>query len=218
MFTGIIQTVGTIDAVDPHHGDVRLRVHCPDLKPDQFAEGESICVSGVCLTAIDITTESFAADVSRETLDVTTLAKWHAGTRVNLEPSLALGDRLGGHLVTGHTDGVGEMVGKHTDARSIRMTFKAPEALARYIARKGSVCIDGTSLTVNAVRGVEFDVNIIPHTAAVTTLGERVVGDAINLEIDLLARYAERLAGADEDPAPGATLDLAFLREQGYAR
>ncbi|MEM9172257.1 MAG: riboflavin synthase [Pseudomonadota bacterium] len=197
MFTGIIQTTGTIDALEPRHGDVRLRIDCPALNPKRFAEGESICVSGVCLTALDLTERGFSADVSRETLDVTTLAHWQMGTRVNLEPSLALGERLGGHLVTGHTDGVGTLVERHTDARSIRMRFAAPRALARYIARKGSVCVDGISLTVNAVDGEHFEVNIIPHTAEVTTLGERQPNDGVNLEIDLLARYAERLAAPE---------------------
>ncbi|MEL6199711.1 MAG: riboflavin synthase, partial [Pseudomonadota bacterium] len=173
------------------------RIDCPELEPEQFAAGESICVSGVCLTALDIDAKGFSADVSRETLDVTAFVDWREGSTVNLEPSLAIGDRLGGHLVTGHVDGVARLVSRHDDARSIRMVFRLPEALARYVARKGSVCVDGVSLTVNAVGGDTFDVNIIPHTAAETTLGELGDNDPVNIEVDLLARYAERLMGND---------------------
>ncbi|MEL6447061.1 MAG: riboflavin synthase [Pseudomonadota bacterium] len=197
MFTGIIIAKGRLAALTPRGGDVRVRIDCPELEPEQFAEGESICVSGVCLTALDIDAKGFSADVSRETLDVTAFVDWREGSTVNLEPSLAIGDRLGGHLVTGHVDGVARLVSRHDDARSIRMVFRLPEALARYVARKGSVCVDGVSLTVNAVGGDTFDVNIIPHTAAETTLGELGDNDPVNIEVDLLARYAERLMGND---------------------
>ena len=212
MFTGIILATGTIEAQTPKGGDVRVRIHCPTLKPARFAEGESICVSGVCLTALDIDADGFSADVSRETLDVTAFSDWQPGSRVNLEPSLAVGDRLGGHLVTGHVDGVGELVSRHDDARSIRMQFRMPGPLARYVARKGSVCIDGVSLTVNAVGADTFEVNIIPHTAAETTLGDLVPGGRVNLEIDLMARYAERLMGGDTAPA----VDRESLAAAGF--
>lgn len=205
---------GTIEALAPRGGDVRVRIACPDLSPQRFAEGESICVSGVCLTALDIDATGFSADVSRETLDVTAFASWKVGTHVNLEPSLAIGDRLGGHLVTGHTDGVATLEARHDDARSIRLRFATPPALARYIARKGSVCVDGTSLTVNAVTDATFDVNIIPHTAHETTLGGLRVGDPVNIEIDLLARYAERLLQGRDDTT---AVDGDFLREHGFA-
>jgi riboflavin synthase len=212
MFTGIITAIGTVARMEPRGGDLRVRIDCPALKPDRFATGESICVSGVCLTALDIDETGFSADVSRETIDVTAFSDWQPGSRVNLEPSLAIGDRLGGHLVTGHTDGVGSLVSRHDDARSIRMRFDMPAALSRYVARKGSICIDGTSLTVNAVNGNQFDVNIIPHTAEWTTLGDLKAGSRVNLEVDLLARYAERLLNGGEkatDPISRDTLARA---------
>lgn len=215
MFTGIITAVGTVARLEPRGGDLRVRIECPALSPQQFATGESICVSGVCLTALDIDETGFSADVSRETIDVTAFSAWQAGSKVNLEPSLAIGDRLGGHLVTGHTDGVGSLISRHDDARSIRMTFEMPAALSRYVARKGSICIDGTSLTVNAVQDNRFDVNIIPHTADWTTLGQLKPGDRVNLEVDLLARYAERLlAGGGDD---GSTISRDTLAKAGFA-
>ncbi|MEN7342952.1 MAG: riboflavin synthase [Pseudomonadota bacterium] len=214
MFTGIILAVGHIESLEARGGDVRVRIHCPELQPNRFAEGESICVSGVCLTALDITDSGFAADVSRETLDVTAFSAWTKGSRVNLEPSLAIGDRLGGHLVTGHTDAVGQLTARHEDARSVRMTFSVPEALHRYIAKKGSICIDGTSLTVNEVNDAGFEVNIIPHTAEQTTLSMLKPGDKVNIEVDLLARYAERLLNPEAEP--GTRVDQAFLQRHGY--
>ncbi|MFK8053077.1 MAG: riboflavin synthase [Woeseiaceae bacterium] len=215
MFTGIILAVGKIAVLEPRGGDVRVRVVCPELKPAQFAEGESICVSGVCLTALNIDDQGFSADVSRETLDVTAFSQWKVGSLVNLEPSLALGDRLGGHLVTGHTDAVGRLEARHDDARSVRMTISVPPALSRYIAKKGSVCVDGTSLTVNEVSATGFDINIIPHTADSTTLGTLAVGDAVNIEVDLLARYAERLLTGDSSAA--SAINTAFLEQHGFA-
>ncbi|MEM7762931.1 MAG: riboflavin synthase [Pseudomonadota bacterium] len=213
MFTGIILAIGEIESLRQQGGDVRVRIHCPDLQPNRFAEGESICVSGVCLTALDIDASGFSADVSRETLDVTAFSQWTAGSRVNLEPSLAIGDRLGGHLVTGHTDAVGTLDARHTDARSVRMTIGVPAQLRRYIAKKGSVCIDGTSLTVNAVSDTGFEVNIIPHTAAETTLGDLREGDRVNIEVDLMARYAERLLSGDQADAP---ISREFLARHGF--
>ena len=213
MFTGIILATGTVAAIEPNRGDVVMRFTCPDLEPARFAQGESIAVSGVCLTALDLTDSGFAADVSRETLDVTVLGSWRAGTRVNFEPSLALGDRLGGHLVTGHTDGVATLVDRAADARSLRLRFEAPPELLPYIARKGSVAVAGVSLTVNAADARGFEVNIIPHTASVTTLGDLASGDRVNIEVDLLARYAERLLGAGRDEG----MDRDFLARHGYA-
>ena len=215
MFTGIITAVGTVARLEPRGGDLRVRIDCPELEPTQFATGESICVSGVCLTALDIDETGFSADVSRETIDVTAFSAWRVGSKVNLEPSLAIGDRLGGHLVTGHTDGVGALISRHDDARSIRMTFGMPAALSRYVARKGSICIDGTSLTVNAVQGDSFDVNIIPHTADWTTLGSLQPGDRVNLEVDLLARYAERLLAGGDDG--GGAVSRESLAKAGFA-
>lgn len=217
MFTGIILATGTIESLIPKAGDISVRINCPELRPQQFAEGESICVSGVCLTALNINADGFSADVSRETLDVTAFSSWHVGTMVNLEPSLAIGDRLGGHLVTGHTDGVATLKSRYDDARSVRLQFQVSAELARYIAKKGSVCVDGTSLTVNDAGPDTFDVNIIPHTAAQTTLGALAVGDAVNIEVDLLARYAERLLRGSDD-ASNSAVNGDFLREHGFAR
>ena len=191
MFTGIVQTRGAVTRLEARGGDARLVIDAPDL--GEFRVGDSISVSGACLTAAARTERGFAADVSRETLDRTTLGALGAGAAVNLELSLTLASPLGGHLVSGHVDGVGELLSQEEDARSRRLRFRAPEGLARYLAAKGSVCVDGVSLTVNEVEGREFEVNVIPHTAAVTTLGDARPGSRVNLEADLIARYVERL-------------------------
>ena len=191
MFTGIVQTRGAVARLEARGGDARLAIDAPDL--GEFQVGDSISVSGACLTAAARTERGFVADVSRETLDRTTLGALAAGAAVNLERSLTLAAPLGGHLVTGHVDGVGELLSQEEDARSRRLRFRAPEGLARYLAAKGSVCVDGVSLTVNEVEGREFEVNVIPHTAAVTTLGDARPGSRVNLEADLIARYVERL-------------------------
>ena len=193
MFTGIIQTVGTVASIEPRGGDVRLTISARDLGFDDVAVGDSICVSGVCLTAIALDGAQFAADVSVETLSCTTLGTLKIGNGVNLEKSLRLADRLGGHLVAGHVDGVGKVIAVAPDARSQRWTFELPDALARYVAAKGSICIDGVSLTVNEVEHNRFGVNLIPHTIDVTTFRDKRAGDAVNIEVDLIARYVERL-------------------------
>jgi riboflavin synthase len=193
MFTGIVQDVGRIIALEPRSGDVRLRVAVSRMSLADARPGDSIAVSGVCLTALEITADSFAADVSNETLSLTTLGALTEGSRVNLEPALRAGDALGGHLVSGHVDGVGAVLDIASDARSVRMRFGCPTSLARYFARKGSVAIDGVSLTINDAGPADFSVNLIPHTQQVTTLGEFVVGRRVNLEIDQVARYVERL-------------------------
>ena len=194
MFTGIIQDVGRIASLERRGGDVRLRVEVDRMPLAGVRDGDSIAVSGVCLTVLDIDERSFAADVSLETLSVTTLGAAVPGSRVNLEPALRAGDPLGGHLVSGHVDGLAQVASIASDARSVRMVFTGPQALARYVARKGSVAIDGVSLTVNEVDGDAFGVNLIPHTQQVTTLGEFVVGRRVNFEVDQVARYVERLA------------------------
>ena len=196
MFTGIIQDVGRIVALATVGGDTRLSVACERLDLARVAIGDSIAVSGVCLTVVGLSRAPSAADVSRETLALTTIGDWHVGRRVNLEPALRAGDALGGHLVSGHVDGVAQVVARADDARSLRFRFRVPEALARYVARKGSMALDGVSLTVNAVEQGEFEVNLVPHTLAVTTLAELATGDRVNLEIDLIARYTERLLAA----------------------
>jgi len=213
VFTGIIKAKGSIAAIEKRAGDVRLRVTAADLPWADYEVGDSIAVNGVCLTAIQLHDDGFDTDVSVETLDVTTLKHLETGDAVNLEPALRVGDALGGHLVSGHVDGIGRMTARADDARSIRMTFEVPAELARYVARKGSICVDGVSLTINEVSGTTFDLNIIPHTAEVTIIGSYTVGTIVNIEVDLLARYIERLLGNDGD---GISLD--FLKAHGYAR
>ncbi|HET7359303.1 MAG TPA: riboflavin synthase [Rhodanobacteraceae bacterium] len=200
MFTGIIQSVGHIRSLETRRGDVRLSVAGGALDLGDLRVGDSIAVGGACLTAIDVDAGGFVADVSNETLALTTLGALRPGDAVNLEKALRLADRLGGHLVSGHVDGVGSVVSIAPDARSQRWTFEVPAALARYIAAKGSITIDGTSLTVNNVDGTRFGVNLIPHTLEHTTFAARRVGAAVNLEVDLLARYLERLAASGNGP------------------
>ncbi|MGB4858948.1 MAG: riboflavin synthase [Dokdonella sp.] len=199
MFTGIIQAIGRIAAIESSGADRRYRIDARALDLSDVANGDSIAVGGVCLTALDIQDGCFSADVSVETLNLTTLGSAVVGDQVNLEKALRLVDRLGGHLVSGHIDATGEVISISNDARSQRWTLEVPQRIARYIAQKGSVCIDGVSLTVNEVDGARFGVNLIPHTQTVTTFGERRVGDSVNIEVDLIARYAERLATAGSD-------------------
>ena len=196
MFTGIVQDVGRIAALEARGGDLRVTVEVDRLSLARTRPGDSIAVAGVCLTVLDLTGRTFAADVSNETRSLTTFGDFVVGARVNLEPALRAGDALGGHLVSGHVDGLGTVLDLGGDARSMRVRFRAPNALARYLARKGSVTIDGVSLTVNEVEGEVFGVNLIPHTWSVTTLGELVPARRVNLEIDQVARYVERLLGA----------------------
>ena len=212
MFTGIIKAKGAIGAIEKRGGDVRLRITAAELPWSDYAVGDSISVNGVCLTAVVLHDDGFDTDVSVETLDVTTLKNLAVGDAVNLEPALRVGDALGGHLVSGHVDGIGKLLARADDARSIRMTFEVPGELARYVARKGSICVDGVSLTINEVSGNTFGLNIIPHTAEVTTMGAYAVGAAVNIEVDLLARYIERKLGSDT-----GGLSIDFLREHGYA-
>jgi riboflavin synthase len=194
MFTGIIQDVGLILALEQLGGDTRLTVGVDRLDLSRVALGDSIAVAGVCLTVVAIEPRAFSADVSRETLALTTIGDWRVGRRVNLEPALRAGDALGGHLVSGHVDGVAEVSERADAARSQRFRVRVPQPLARYVARKGSVALDGVSLTVNAVEQQELEVNLVPHTLAVTTLAGLIVGDRVNLEVDMIARYIERLA------------------------
>lgn len=197
MFTGIVQSVGIVRAIEPRAGDVTIEVQTPSMSLESVSAGDSIAVNGVCLTVTSMDCDAFRADVSRETLAMTTLGRWQPGTRVNLEKALLAGQPLGGHYVTGHVDGVGQVVGRSDDARSIRVEFEVPALLARYVARKGSVCVDGVSLTVNGVSGSRFDVNLVPHTLEVTILGDYQPGTAVNIEVDIIARYLERLGSHD---------------------
>jgi riboflavin synthase len=193
LFTGIIQGVGRIREVNPRGGDAEFVFDTGDLSLADCGVGDSIAVGGACLTVTRLEPRAFAADLSRETLGLTTLGRLTPGSRVNLEKALRAGQALGGHYVTGHVDGVAEVTDVRADARSSRMYCQVPAALARYIAAKGSVTLDGVSLTVNEVDGRVFGVNLIPHTLAVTTLGELRAGQQVNLEVDIIARYAERL-------------------------
>lgn len=196
MFTGIVTALGTVRAIAPlgAGSDMRLTIEAPWPDTPAIPIGASIGCSGCCLTAVEVGSDWFAADASAETLSKTTLGGWHPGTRVNLERSLRLGDEVGGHLVSGHVDGVGEALASALEHGSTRWTFRVPAALARYIAVKGSIAVDGVSLTVNEVSEDTFGVNVIPHTASVTGFGSLRPGDAVNVEIDMLARYVARLA------------------------
>lgn len=219
MFTGIIQAIGSIAALQPAGGDMRLRIHTGQLSLADVALGDSIATNGVCLTVTGLPGDGYWADVSRETLDYTTLGQLKPGSRVNLEKALTPASRLGGHIVSGHVDGVGEVVSLVGDGRSIRCVLRAPAALAKYIAHKGSICVDGTSLTVNAVDGAEFDLNIIPQTMAETVFGDYAPGSKVNLEVDVIARYLERLVMGEAAAQPAAAgLSLQTLADHGYLR
>ena len=193
MFTGIILAKGRVTSLTEREGDLELGVDAAGLDVARMAIGDSVCVQGVCLTVTRKQDRCFFADVSRETMAKTTLGRLKVGSNVNLEPSLRAGDPLGGHMVSGHVDAVGNLKTIDPDARSWRLEFELPPALSRFVAAKGSICLNGVSLTVNKVDGLVFDVNIIPHTHAVTTLGELRVGDGVNVEIDVVARYLDRL-------------------------
>jgi riboflavin synthase len=195
MFTGIITDVGRILAIEPD-GDPRYRIETR-YDTASIALGASVAHSGVCLTVIATGPGWFDVQVSAETLAVTSAKHWVVGTRLNLERALKVGDELGGHIVSGHVDGIGRIVERHGDHESVRFTVEVPAALERLVARKGSIAIDGVSLTVNEVEGARFGINVIPHTQEMTTFGELKVGDEVNLEVDMLARYVARLIGKD---------------------
>ena len=211
MFTGIIKAVGKVAKMEQQGGDLRLTITSADLPWKEFAVGESISINGVCLTAVEFLSNGFVADVSAETTKVTALANLAEGSKLNLEPSVALGERLGGHLVSGHVDCVGKIKTRETDARSVRLVVGIPAGYNRYIARKGAICIDGVSLTVNEVSDNTFSVNIIPHTADVTIIGDYRTGTEVNIEVDLLARYVERLLADGDDSA----ISEKYLRAHG---
>jgi len=220
MFTGIIESIGKIAKMEQRGGDVRLHIATGKLDLSDVVLGDSIAVNGVCLTAVVLPGDGFVADVSNETLSLTSLGQLSTGSPVNLEKALTMSTRLGGHLVSGHVDGLGEVIAKSEDARSIRFTVKAPDELAKYIAHKGSVTVDGTSLTVNAVKGAEFELNIVPHTAQETIMSEYEVGRKVNLEVDLVARYLERLLLGDKaaDAYAESGLNMQKLMEAGFVK
>jgi riboflavin synthase len=216
MFTGIILAVGKISAIEQKSGDSRLTINTGKLRLDDIVLGDSIAVNGVCLTAVELGTDYFCADVSNETLSRTILKSATAGTPVNLELALTPSTRMGGHIVSGHVDGIGRVIEKKADGRSFRFKFKAPDTLAKYIAEKGSICINGISLTVNEVDGALFSVNIVPHTLKETTLGDAVVGTPVNLEVDLLARYMERLMMGDAADKNHGGITEELLQKSGF--
>ena len=195
MFTGIITDIGTIRSVT-QRGDLRIEI-ATGYDVTSVDMGASIACDGVCLTVVEKTSDSFCVDVSAESAGLTTIGDWKTGRPVNLERALKVGDELGGHIVSGHVDGVGEVTSLSTDADSHRFSFSVPTDLSRQIAAKGSITIDGISLTVNEVGENTFGVNIIPHTMAVTSIGKKQIGDAVNLEVDMLARYVARLLNKD---------------------
>ena len=219
MFTGIIESIGSIRALTPKGGDVRVHVHTGKLDLADVKLGDSIAVNGVCLTAVELPGDGFWADVSRETLDCTAFNDLKVGSPVNLEKALTPSSRLGGHLVSGHVDGVGEIIARSDNARAVQFTVRAPKALARYIAHKGSITVDGTSLTVNAVNGADFELTIVPHTLAETIMADYRPGRRVNLEVDLLARYLERLLLGDKAAEPGQSgITESFLAANGYLK
>lgn len=219
MFTGIIQSVGTVVALERHQGDLSLTIELGDLASLAIELGDSVAVNGVCLTAIELSTGNMKADVSGETLDRTLIGDLKAGSKVNLEAALTPDTHLGGHMVTGHVDGIGSLRSRAPDARSVKMTFTAPPELGRYIAEKGSITIDGVSLTVNGItdssQGTDFYINIVPHTLTATTLGALQSGDRVHLEVDLIARYLERLVTAPSGTME-SNLSLDKLAEYGF--
>ena len=198
MFTGIISAIGDIAELEQRDGDVRLTIRTGNLSLADVHLGDSIACNGACLTAVELTGEGFIADVSVETLNLTTIVNWQVDNRINLEKAMQASDRFGGHIVSGHVDGIGEVISLYEDARSWRFRIRAPRELAKYIAHKGSITVDGTSLTINKVEGAEFELNIVPYTMTHTVMSDYKVGTKVNLEVDLVARYLERLLLGDK--------------------
>lgn len=220
MFTGIIEAVGTIRAMDARGGDMRLHIATGKLDLSDVKLGDSIATNGVCLTAVALPGDGFVADVSTETLTRSTLKGLKVGALVNLEKALQPQSRLGGHIVSGHVDGMGEVVSRTSSARAVLFRVRAPDELAKYIAEKGSITTDGISLTVNAVHGAEFDLTIVPHTVQETNIATWQPGTKMNLEVDVIARYLERLLLGSKaaDAQGGGGISKAFLAENGFMK
>lgn len=218
MFTGIIQAVGKVVSLRDQGGDQRITLDTGDLDLTGVNVGDSVCISGVCLTASMVDDHQLTADLSAETLSRTTFAALRIGDQVNLEKALTPQTPLGGHLVMGHVDGVGKIVERRSQGRSVLFSIETPAALVKYIAEKGSICVDGVSLTVNGVAARTFDVNIIPHTLRCTTLDRLIVGCHVNLEVDLIARYLERLMQGEKHETASSTITRGFLTEHGFIR
>ncbi len=215
MFTGIIETLGTVKSTSKVGGDVRITISAEDFAKRDVNLGDSIAINGVCLTVIERTGADFAFDVSIESINHTLIGDWQPGVKVNLEMALLPTTRLGGHLVSGHVDGLATLTNLTSDARSWRMEFEVPDDLKKYVAKKGSITINGTSLTVNSVDDKLFDINVIPHTFEVTTLGSLTVGDQVHIEVDLIARYLERLLSGRLEPSE-SNISEAFLVGHGF--
>jgi len=217
MFTGIIESIGTISRIEHRAGDARLTIEVGELDMSDVALGDSIACNGVCLTAIEFDQYRYTADVSGETLRLTTMANIQVGSAVNLEKALMPTSRLGGHLVSGHVDGIGEVLSVSKDSRSVQFNIKAPDEIAHYIAKKGSICVDGVSLTVNEVDGSTFQLNLVPHTLAETTAINYLAGTKVNLEVDLLARYLERLLTGQKTQSK-ANITTSLLQQSGFIK
>ena len=224
MFTGIIEAVGRVVACQNTQGDIRLRINTEKLDLSDVKLGDSIATNGVCLTVIELPGDGFIADVSKESIAHTNILDWKNGKEVNLEQALTLATRLGGHMVTGHVDGLGTIMSRNDDARSVRFKIKAPAELSKYIAAKGSITIDGVSLTVNAIEDCQsgsdkgsaiFDLNIVPHTVQETIIKHYQVGNAVHLEVDVIARYLERMTQHTNDQ-PTSGISQAFLAKNGF--
>jgi riboflavin synthase len=220
MFTGIIEAVGQVVASQSKQGDIRLRINTGKLDLSDVKLGDSIATNGVCLTVVELPGDGFWADVSKESITHTNITDWKMGKAVNLEQALTLATRLGGHMVTGHVDGLGTILSRNEDARSVRFKIKAPAELSKYIAAKGSITIDGVSLTVNAIEDAPagatiFDLNIVPHTVQETVIKDYQVGNTVHLEVDVIARYLERMMQQKNDQ-PKAGISQAFLAQNGF--
>jgi riboflavin synthase len=219
MFTGLIEGVGTLQRMERHGVDARMVIR-PDFRMEIFVLGESIAVDGVCLSVVDFQQDVFTADVSAETLGRTTLVRKAPGHRLNIERALRLGDRLGGHMVTGHIDGIGVLKERKAEGRSLRLFFDASPEIMRYVIEKGSIAVNGMSLTVNGVSSVGFDVNIVPHTALMTTVAGLKIGGEVNIETDLIGRYVEKLVcsweSRFEKGGVKGNIDFDFLKERGF--
>ena len=220
MFTGIIEAVGQVVASQSKQGDIRLRINTGKLDLSDVKLGDSIATNGVCLTVVDLPGDGFWADVSKESITHTNILDWKSGKSVNLEQALTLATRLGGHMVTGHVDGLGTILSRNEDARSVRFKIKAPAELSKYIAAKGSITVDGVSLTVNAIEDAQagatiFDLNIVPHTVQETVIQGYQVGQSVHLEVDVIARYLERMMQQNNEQ-PKSGISQAFLAQNGF--
>ena len=218
MFTGIIEAVGTVQAKHAQGGDLNVKIATGALDLSDVKLGDSIAVNGVCLTVIELANDGFSADISNETVNYTRWSEITIGERVNLEKAMMPTSRLGGHIVSGHVDGIAQVVERQEDARSIRFKMAAPDSLAKYIAHKGSITVDGVSLTVNAVNGSIFELNIVPHTAKETTLYGFQAGKKVHIEVDVIARYLERLISGQQAQTQSSkrTVSEGFLAEHGF--